>query len=616
MTSPTSFLTRCWSVAKGFARPELMIAFAIIAAALAVPSIAMQGDTIADRVLGQIDLAHNGLNLIDATGMWRPQAVAIDSSVTPNRLYVSDNGNSRILGYKSVAAFVNGGAADLVIGQPNLVSGTSNTDFGCVSPSANSLCDPVGVAVDSAGNLYVADTGNSRVLEYNAPFAGCGSFPCVGPPAHEVFGQDDDFTSNSCDGAGLSADSLCFPVGVAVDSSGHLYVVDQSDSRVLEYSSPLTNTTANNVFGQGGSFTSSDCNTDTGSTSLSSAIDLCTPVAVAVAPSGNLYIADSGNNRVLEYSNPLTDATADNVFGQGGSFTSTSAENGGVSANSLNFPLGVAVDGSGDLYIADSDNRVLEYSSPLSSSTANHVFGQGGSFTSTSCNFDTGNLASSSANDLCFSPGGGIAADGAGNLYVADFGNNRTLKYTTPLTTDTTADVVLGQLDFLHNGPNLIDGRGLDNPESVAIDTSTVPNRLYASDSNNSRVLGYKDVTTFVNGGAADLVIGQPDFNSGGCNMGQISPSASSLCVPFGIAVDGSGNLYVADSQNSRVLEYNAPFAGCGSFPCVGGSANLVFGQGGNFTSKQQRAGHERPEWAGGGCVGRQRQPLCRRHEQ
>src|SRR5580704_19321351 len=116
MTSPTSLLTRCWSVAKGFARPELMIAFAIIAAALAAPSDAMQGDTIAHRVLGQIDLAHNGLNLIDATGMWRPQAVAIDSSVTPNRLYVSDNGNSRILGYKSVAAFVNGGAADLVIG--------------------------------------------------------------------------------------------------------------------------------------------------------------------------------------------------------------------------------------------------------------------------------------------------------------------------------------------------------------------------------------------------------------------------------------------------------------------------------------------------------------------
>ena len=125
-----------------------------------------------------------------------------------------------------------------MIGQPNLNSGTSNLDFGCLSPSANSLCDPVGVTVDSAGNLYVADTGNARVLEYNAPFAGCGSFPCVGPSANLVFGQGGDFTANSCDGAGLSASSLCFPLGVAVDSSGDLYVVDESDSRVLEYSSP------------------------------------------------------------------------------------------------------------------------------------------------------------------------------------------------------------------------------------------------------------------------------------------------------------------------------------------------------------------------------------------
>ena len=109
MTNPTSFLTRCWSIARGSARPGLMIAFAIIGAALVAPSIAMQGDTIANRVLGQIDLTHNGLNLIDAAGMWRPEAVAIDASVTPNRLYVSDNGNSRILGYKDVATFVNGG---------------------------------------------------------------------------------------------------------------------------------------------------------------------------------------------------------------------------------------------------------------------------------------------------------------------------------------------------------------------------------------------------------------------------------------------------------------------------------------------------------------------------
>src|SRR5208283_2511390 len=185
-----------------------------------------------------------------------------------------------------------------------------------------------------------------------------------------------------------------------VDASGDLYVVDESDSRVLEYNNPLTNATANRVFGQGGSLTSSACNFDTGITALASDIDLCDPDAVAVAPDGDLYIADSGNNRVLEYTSPLTNATANNVFGQEGSFTSTAANNGGVSANSLNAPLGVALDGGGDLYIADSDNRVLEYSSPLTSSIANHVFGQGGSFTSSACNYDTGILTTASANDL------------------------------------------------------------------------------------------------------------------------------------------------------------------------------------------------------------------------
>src|SRR5258708_26616748 len=99
MTNPTSFLSRCWSVAKGFARPELMIAFAIIAAALATPSIAMLGDTVADRVLGQSDFVHNGLNLIDATGMLNPEGVAIDSSVSPNRLYIADTFNIPVLGH-------------------------------------------------------------------------------------------------------------------------------------------------------------------------------------------------------------------------------------------------------------------------------------------------------------------------------------------------------------------------------------------------------------------------------------------------------------------------------------------------------------------------------------
>src|SRR6202023_1989192 len=119
--------------------------------------------------------------------------------------------------------------------------------------------------------------------------------------------------------------------------------------------------------------------------------------------------------------------------------------------------------------------------------------------------------------------------------------------------------------------------------EFVAIDTSVIPNRLYVADAGNNRVLGWRDVTAIANDSPADLVMGQPDFVSSTCNNGGVS--ASSLCDSDEVAVDGAGNLYIGDNLNHRVLEYNNPFAGCASFPCVGGSANLVFGQNGSFTS-------------------------------
>ena len=87
---------------------------------------------------------------------------------------------------------------------------------------------------------------------------------------------------------------------------------------------------------------------------------------------GNLFVADQDDNRVLEYNTPLTtDTVADEVFGQGGSFSTIAQNKGGVSASSLDGPNGVALDSSGDLYVADSGNhRVLEYNNPLTNTTA------------------------------------------------------------------------------------------------------------------------------------------------------------------------------------------------------------------------------------------------------
>jgi len=592
------------------ARRTFGIAAAIVALGLYAAMVLANGST-ANRVLGQLDFTHSTPNLVDGKGLFNPIAVAIDASAAPNRVYVADSDNDRVLGWKDASAFSNGAAADLVIGQPDFLSSVcipfiAGSFCICNEASAGNLCNPSGVAVDQAGNLYVSDNIRSRVLEYSSPFKTCSSFPCIGGPAGVVLGQGGSFTTSGCNidtGTNVSSDAdLCEPTGLAVDKSNSLYVADTGNNRVLKYDTPLSaGTVANLVFGQLGSFAASDCNSDTGG-GFPTANDLCVPTSVALDGSGDLFVADSLNNRVVEYDAPLT-TTANQVFGQGGSFVSSDCNgdtlDAGSSADDLCNPTGVALDPAGDLYVADTNNdRALEYNPPLTTNTtANLVFGQGGDFTSNICNFDVGvinDVDASTANDLCTPTG--VAADASGNLYVADAGssgNNRVLEYNTPVSTDTTADKVLGQQDFKHQAANLTDGQGLSNPEAVAIDFSSAPNRIYVTDLNNHRVLGWKDSTSFANGAPADLVIGQPDFLSYFCDgVDGSAISANSLCMPKGVAVDGLGNLYVADSRNNRVLMYASPFAACGNtFPCVGGPATLVLGQGASFTSNTPNNG-------------------------
>ena len=585
------------------------IAAAIVS--LAFAAMVLATGITGDRVLGQFDFTHSTPNLVDAMGLSNPVSVAIDTSATPNRIYVADSDNDRILGWKDADAFANGAPADLVIGQPDFLSSVCTPTIAgsiciCNVTSADNLCNPSGVATDHAGNLYVSDSLRNRVLGYSSPFEACSTFPCVGGPASLVLGQGGSFTSFECNfdtGTNLStAADLCGPTGLAVDNLDNLYVADSDNDRVLKYDKPLTSeTVAGMVFGQNGSFTTSDCNTDTGGGSPT-ASDLCVPTGIALDGLGNLFIADSINNRVLEYNAPPT-TTANQVYGQGGSFTSGDCDGDtfdtGSSADDLCNPTDVIIDAAGNLYVADSNNgRVLEYNPPLTTNTtADLVLGQGGDFTSNNCNSDVGVLNDtdeSTSNDLCTPIG--VAIDGSGNLFVADAGNsgnNRVLKYNTPLAADTTAEGVLGQLDFTHQNSNLTDSRGLSNPASVAIDFSSTPNRIYVTDLDNNRVLGWRDAATFADGAAADLVIGQPDFLSYTCDgVDGVAVNASRLCTPNGVAVDGLGNLYVADTGNNRVLEYPNPFAACsGTFPCVAGPATLVIGQGASFTSRTQNNG-------------------------
>jgi sugar lactone lactonase YvrE len=538
-----------------------------------LPVAEASGHTTASRVLGQIDFSHNGANIANAQGLNFPTGVAIDLSVNPNRIYVADTNNNRVLGWSSAAGFANGKAADLEIGQPDFRSTVCNNG----GVSAQTLCNPTSVAVDSAGNLYAADHGNNRVLEYSTPYGRIAVADVGANAANRVFGQS-SLTSKACTSP-VSGDTLCAPTSVALDPGNNLYIADSKNNRVLEYNTPLAATSvpgsgdsiADLVFGQA-SLTSSACNLGSNSATASS---LCMPEGVAADRNGNVYIGDTQNNRVLEYNTPLVkgNTVANLVFGQNG-FDSDTCNSGGTAArpgpNSLCGPQAVTDDRFGNLYVADPGNRrVVEYNSPLRVTsnpgsgdiTADRVFGQNNNFGTTLCNL-TGTVPT--ATSLC-SPLG-VAVDNTANLYIADTQNGRLLEYYTPLTAtsvsgsgDTRADAVLGKLDFVHTGANIASAQGLYFPLSVAIDTSVVPNHIYVADSFNNRVLGWKNGSNLKTGTAADLVIGQPDLLSSAINRdGRVS--ATALNFPEGLATDTKGNLWVADTNNSRILEFNTPY--------------------------------------------------------
>jgi hypothetical protein len=198
------------------------------------------------------------------------------------------------------------------------------------------------LTLDAAGNLYVADDCNHRVLYY----------PAGTTTATRVYGQGGIFTTNTANNGGISANSLSSPEGVVVDSSNNVYIADRANNRVLYY--PSGTTTATRVYGQGGSFT-----TNTANNGGISANSFSAPIDVTLI-AGNLYVADNANCRILYFASGVTTATT--VYGQNGSFTVGTANTGGISANSLNNVDGIVADTTGNLYITDFSNaRVLYY---------------------------------------------------------------------------------------------------------------------------------------------------------------------------------------------------------------------------------------------------------------
>ncbi|QOJ14679.1 MAG: DUF11 domain-containing protein [Planctomycetia bacterium] len=377
--------------------------------------LAAPGDTSADAVLGQTDFTAGAANAgggPTASTLNEPRGLVVDRG--SGRLFVADSLNHRVLSWSSAAAFTNGQPADLVLGQPDFTSNAANQ--GGAGPTNQTLNGPKGVATDSAGRLYVADSLNIRILRFDPPFV-------TNMPAASVFGQAGSFTTaNQASIISATANNLGNPDAVAIDAADRLYCADRFLSRVTIYLTPLVSATADLVIGQP--------NLTTAGAALNAAgLDHCSGVALDAA--GNLWVGDEFNNRVTMFPAPLSNgASATRVIGQP-DFTSNTANNGGLGAATINFSgasAAVALNTiTGRLYVSDALNhRVLEYGEPLNNSVAARVFGQP-NFTTATAN--TGGRGAATLNDPA-----GVATDADGNLYVSDRLNHRVLRFDAPRT--------------------------------------------------------------------------------------------------------------------------------------------------------------------------------------
>ncbi len=649
------------------------------------------------RVLGQTNLSNNGLNLVQGVGMNSPAGVALDARAGQLHLYIADAGNSRILAWPDVASYQNGDAPALVLGQssaqasgaygigakgfngpvslavdpttgnlfvadfgnnrvlrfpspfdnptriePDTVYGQASFNtFSATAAAATSLKQPRAVAVDASGNLWVADTGNNRILRF-----GASSLSTPAPVAADtVIGQKDFVSSLANAGGVVSASGMDTPAGLAFDAQGNLYVSDYNNTRVIRFPAPLgpgsgaavaaavwgeSNLTsrgvppqatsssiggpqgisvdangnlyvavpkdnrvmvfstasgsaasASNVLGQS-DFTTTTANTKTFPQASSNT--LSSPTDVKVDSNGNVFVSDSGNNRVLKI--PAGSKSASQVWGQSG-FVSNGANQ--IKANSINFPYQMAIDYSQSpfaLYVSDiNNNRILVWNDSVqfrSGDPADAVIGQASMQSGTS-NADTGVAQTPTSTSLA-APTGIAVNPSDGTLYVADSGNNRVLRFPRPVSQSgrIAPDAVIGQINFTTATSAGVSASTLSTPGGLAIG----PNGdLFVADTGNNRVLEFQAGAG--NGASAIRVYGQAGFNS------SLKPSqlgTQTLVTPQGVYVDQASNLYVTDTGANRALI----FSNTQTAPPAGAAATFVIGQG-NFSGAAGGTGLKTP---------------------
>jgi sugar lactone lactonase YvrE len=306
-----------------------------------------------------------------------PTRVAIDSS---GNIYIADYANNRIRMVKSATGVISTLAG----------TGTAGYSGDGGQASAAAISSPYGIAVDTSGNVYFSDLGNSRIRKVNttgviSTIAGNGTAGYAG------------------DGGAATSAELDNPTGIAVDASGNIYIADSGNFRIRK----VTVASGNTIGTIAGTGTSGYNGDGIAATSA----EIMSVFGVSVDSSGNVYLADHGASRIRKIT--LSTGLISTVGGNG---TASYAGDGGLATSAeINDPSGLCVDAAGNIFFADTMNgRIRKVT--ISTGDIATVAGNG----TVSFSGD-GGVATSAA----FSDPLDVALDSSGNLYIADYGNNR-----------------------------------------------------------------------------------------------------------------------------------------------------------------------------------------------
>jgi DNA-binding beta-propeller fold protein YncE len=332
------------------------------------------------------------------------------------------------------------------------IAGNGTIGYGGDGGAANqaSLSSPTGVAVDLAGNVYIADRVNNRIRKVAA---GSGIISTI--VGTGVVGYNGD-------GGPANAAELNNPSGVAVDGSGNIYIADAGNHcirKITANSGIITTIAGTGIVGFNGD-----------AAAIATAAKLSNPTGIALDLSGNIYIADLLNNRIRKITAGIISTIAGGGTCSSGSFC---GDGGLATAAALYRPMAIALDASGNIYIADTGNNRIRIVS-AETGVINTIVGTG------LVGF-SGDGGQATAAQL-YNPYG-VAVDSYGNVYVADNLNNRIREVEVGVEIIST---VAGNGVASYAGDGWVPAAAeLHNPYGIAID---VNGNIYVADCNNQRI--------------------------------------------------------------------------------------------------------------------------------